>query len=74
MQVDYKCCSCDKVFGQQSALTGHIVEQHARPGINVCDLCGKTFSHPSSVIYHKEVRPVPINTELGTCRSRNREL
>ena len=53
--VELKCASCEVVFSQQSALTNHIVEQHITENNNVCDVCGKTFSHPSSVIYHKEV-------------------
>lgn len=54
-EVELKCASCEKTFPLQSALTNHIVTQHITENSNVCDLCGKTFSHPSSVIYHKEV-------------------
>ena len=38
------------------------MEQHVTDGNNVCDLCGKVLSHPSSVIYHKEVdNPISLN-------------
>ncbi len=71
MQTEFKCCSCGQVFEQQSALTGHIVDEHTTTNGSICDLCGKTFSHPSSVIYHKEVRSVGRGSSCKTTNSVN---
>lgn len=61
---ELKCLSCNEMFAQQSVLTKHIVENHISEKSNICDLCGKVFSHSSSVIYHKEVR-TPLTNYLA---------
>lgn len=55
LDQDLQCLSCKELFTQQADLTNHIVEKHVTEKNNVCDICGKTFSHSTSVQYHKEV-------------------
>ncbi|KAF3689401.1 Zinc finger and BTB domain-containing protein 40 [Channa argus] len=52
-----QCTQCPKKFGNQRTLQRHMAEAHrntARAKKKVaCDLCGRTFAHPSGMIYHK---------------------
>ncbi|XP_061544025.1 zinc finger and BTB domain-containing protein 40 [Phycodurus eques] len=54
-----QCPQCSVKLANQRALQGHLAEAH--PGTArdkkkkkiACDLCGRTFAHPSGMIYHK---------------------
>uniref|UniRef100_UPI003AACE0C4 zinc finger and BTB domain-containing protein 40 n=1 Tax=Centroberyx gerrardi TaxID=166262 RepID=UPI003AACE0C4 len=59
MSQEFKqqCPLCPEVLGNPRALQRHRAEAHpdaARVKKKVaCDLCGRTFAHPSGMIYHK---------------------
>ncbi|XP_019959837.2 zinc finger and BTB domain-containing protein 40 isoform X1 [Paralichthys olivaceus] len=56
-ECEQQCPQCAKKLPNQRALQRHQAEAH-RNTIRVkkkvaCDLCGRTFAHPSGMIYHK---------------------
>ncbi|XP_029288483.1 zinc finger and BTB domain-containing protein 40 isoform X2 [Cottoperca gobio] len=56
-ECEQQCPQCPKKLANQRALQRHRAEAHrntARVKKKVaCDLCGRTFAHPSGMIYHK---------------------
>uniref|UniRef100_A0A8C4HKL2 Zinc finger and BTB domain containing 40 n=1 Tax=Dicentrarchus labrax TaxID=13489 RepID=A0A8C4HKL2_DICLA len=56
-EYEQQCLQCPAKLPNQRALQRHRVEAHnntARVKKKVaCDLCGRTFAHPSGMIYHK---------------------
>ncbi|KAK2821035.1 hypothetical protein Q5P01_023994 [Channa striata] len=52
-----QCPQCPKKLANQRTLQRHLAEAHrntmrAKKKV-ACDLCGRTFAHPSGMIYHK---------------------
>uniref|UniRef100_A0A3Q0RM97 Zinc finger and BTB domain containing 40 n=1 Tax=Amphilophus citrinellus TaxID=61819 RepID=A0A3Q0RM97_AMPCI len=56
-ECEQQCTDCPEKLSNQRALQRHRAEAHrniARVKKKVaCDLCGRTFAHPSGMIYHK---------------------
>ncbi|XP_070707799.1 zinc finger and BTB domain-containing protein 40 [Pempheris klunzingeri] len=56
-ECEQQCPQCPEKLANQRALQRHRAEAHrnsARVKKKVaCDLCGRTFAHPSGMIYHK---------------------
>ncbi|XP_023280417.1 zinc finger and BTB domain-containing protein 40 [Seriola lalandi dorsalis] len=56
-ECEQQCPQCPKKLANQRALQRHRAEAHrntTRVKKKVaCDLCGRTFAHPSGMIYHK---------------------
>ncbi|KAM9860231.1 zinc finger and BTB domain-containing protein 40 [Aulostomus maculatus] len=56
-ECEQQCPQCPKKLCNQRALQRHRVEAHRNTGRvkkkAACDLCGRTFAHPSGMIYHK---------------------
>ncbi|XP_034724150.1 zinc finger and BTB domain-containing protein 40 isoform X3 [Etheostoma cragini] len=56
-ECEQQCPQCPEKLANQRALQRHRAEAHrstARAKKKVaCDLCGRTFAHPSGMIYHK---------------------
>ncbi|XP_054641857.1 zinc finger and BTB domain-containing protein 40 isoform X2 [Dunckerocampus dactyliophorus] len=55
-----QCPHCPEKLANQRALQRHLTEAHAgstgakkKKKKIACDLCGRTFAHPSGMIYHK---------------------
>ncbi|XP_046731245.1 LOW QUALITY PROTEIN: zinc finger and BTB domain-containing protein 40 [Silurus meridionalis] len=55
-----RCTECSTAFASVTALQQHRVEAHNGPPVKrkkvepvTCELCGKTFKHPSGLLYHR---------------------
>ncbi|XP_057700977.1 zinc finger and BTB domain-containing protein 40 isoform X1 [Corythoichthys intestinalis] len=54
-----QCPHCPAKLVSQRAFKGHLAEAHPDAAVDkkkkkvACDLCGRTFAHPSGLIYHK---------------------
>ncbi|TTB85616.1 Zinc finger and BTB domain-containing protein 40 [Bagarius yarrelli] len=55
-----RCTECSATFPSITALQQHRAEVHDGPPVKkkkvepvTCELCGKTFKHPSGLLYHK---------------------
>ncbi|KAK0139246.1 Zinc finger and BTB domain-containing protein 40 [Merluccius polli] len=57
LEPKYQCPQCTKRLPTVRALQRHRAEAHPNvPQVKkkvACDLCGRTFAHPSGMIYHK---------------------
>ena len=59
--LKYLCPDCEKQFSSKKYLTAHIKSVHKSEGRNfICSLCGKHFSHASSLANHKSVHSTVI--------------
>uniref|UniRef100_A0A8B9GZ89 Zinc finger and BTB domain containing 40 n=1 Tax=Astyanax mexicanus TaxID=7994 RepID=A0A8B9GZ89_ASTMX len=79
------CTDCSQVFPSLTALQQHCSQAHGAPSAKkrktqpvACELCGKTFKHPSGLLYHKrtehlEERPY-VCEECGAKFSANSSL
>ncbi|XP_022062098.2 zinc finger and BTB domain-containing protein 40 isoform X1 [Acanthochromis polyacanthus] len=56
-ECEQQCPECPEKLANQRALQRHRAEVHRNTGRVkkkvACDLCGRTFAHPSGMIYHK---------------------
>uniref|UniRef100_A0A8C2XDF9 Zinc finger and BTB domain containing 40 n=1 Tax=Cyclopterus lumpus TaxID=8103 RepID=A0A8C2XDF9_CYCLU len=57
-ECEQQCPQCPEKLANQRALQRHRAEAHrntarAKKKKVACDLCGRTFAHPSGMIYHK---------------------
>ncbi|XP_041639925.1 zinc finger and BTB domain-containing protein 40 isoform X2 [Cheilinus undulatus] len=56
-ECEQQCPECPKKLPNQRALQRHRAEAHRnKPRVKkkvACELCGRTFAHPSGMIYHK---------------------
>lgn len=80
-----RCTECSALFPSVTALQQHRAEAHNGPPVKrkkvepvTCELCGKTFKHPSGLLYHRrtehlEERPYACE-ECGTKFSANSSL
>ncbi|KAB5536820.1 hypothetical protein PHYPO_G00111720 [Pangasianodon hypophthalmus] len=55
-----RCAECSAVFPSVTALQQHRAETHNGPPVKrkkvepvSCEICGKTFKHPSGLLYHR---------------------
>ncbi|XP_028261822.1 zinc finger and BTB domain-containing protein 40 [Parambassis ranga] len=55
-ECEQQCPHCPEKLANQRALQRHQAEAHRNTRVKkkvACDLCGRTFAHPSGMIYHK---------------------
>uniref|UniRef100_A0A3P9H0A3 Zinc finger and BTB domain containing 40 n=1 Tax=Oryzias latipes TaxID=8090 RepID=A0A3P9H0A3_ORYLA len=56
-QCEQQCPQCPQKLANQRALRRHQAEAHPSPTRSrkkvSCDLCGRSFAHPSGMLYHK---------------------
>ncbi|KAJ8360633.1 hypothetical protein SKAU_G00171580 [Synaphobranchus kaupii] len=60
-EIRHRCPQCPQELLTPRALKQHLSQAHQTPGSKkrkrqeqvACDICGKTFAHPSGMLYHK---------------------
>ena len=54
----WKCTTCDKETDHRGNLRKHILSKHVNSLSFECDQCGKMYTHPHRLKYHKQKRHI----------------
>ncbi|XP_047128966.1 zinc finger protein 287 isoform X1 [Hydra vulgaris] len=64
----FKCPHCDICFRQSGTRRNHVRAVHAKERPFVCEYCGKTFAHKSSITVHIRIHTNEKPHQCQTCK------